>query len=198
MYHRLYMKFNSPLINIFVPMESYIKLIKNLEYYFSQPLAFVREMDIRKSLHPVGALGTGDKEVTLHFLHAHSFKEAEVQWNKRVSRVNYDNIFVAMLFDPIEKQKEDYLKAFDNIKYKKICFYSGQTDIESVVYLNRFEWFLYQGDNARTYSYKTAIFSHIEELMFKSIDTLKLLNGEKDYYERIICLKRQLLRQFYK
>lgn len=180
-YHRLYLKFCSPLINIFTPMDSYIKLISDVEYYFSQPLTCIRDADIRRNWCPIGALGTGDRQIQLQFLHELSFAEAKEQWNRRLERVNYNHIFVAMLFDDIEKKRKEYLKTFGDIKYDKICFYSGETDIESVVYLKRFEWFLHQGDNARTYSYKTAVFTYMEELMFKSIDMLKLLNGEKEY-----------------
>lgn len=181
-YHRLNLKFTSPLINTFVPMDSYIKLIENPQYYFEQPLICTREGDIRKNLFPIGTLGESDKEIQIYFPHERSFADAKIQWDKRCARVNYDNIFVAMLFDASEDKSEEYLKAFDKIKTNKICFYSGKTDIESVVYLKRFEWFINHADRAkRTYSYQKAIFLLMDGLLFKSIDILKLLNWEKDY-----------------
>lgn len=61
-YHRLCMKFCSPLINIWWPKDSYARFIQDPAYYFSQPLQMEREGNMREGIVPVGSLGNGSKE----------------------------------------------------------------------------------------------------------------------------------------
>ncbi|GFI26521.1 hypothetical protein IMSAGC012_01642 [Lachnospiraceae bacterium] len=83
-------------------------------------------------------------------------------------------------FDAAEEKKEDYLKIFESVPYKKICFYSGETSSKSVVYLKRFEKFFQQKDYIPTISYNE--FLLYSKDAFQAIDLLKLLNGEDDFY----------------
>lgn len=179
-YHELYLKFTSPLVNTLWQRDSYCKFIQDPLYYFSQPLRLLQEVDFRNNIYPVGEIGEEDRKVRLEFVHARSFKEAEELWKRRVKRINKNKMFVKLGFDATDCNKEKYLKIFDKIQYPKICFYSGKTDINKVVYLKRFEWSCYQGKRMFSISYND--YSRLMPFLFKDIDVLKLLNGEQDYF----------------
>lgn len=182
MYHHLRMQFNSPLINIMWKRKEYAKFIQNPQYYLSQPLKMEREGNIRGNIYPIGSLGEGDTKVYLELIHSACFADAEKLWNKRKARINYNNLFVKMSFEATDEGKEEYLEAFSKVPYKKICFYSGETENDSVVYLKRFEKY------CKTYSWITLEYSMYllhEDWFSKSIDILKLLNGEDDFFREI-------------
>lgn len=178
------MQFTSPLINTFWKKEEYCKFIQNPLYYFSQPLQIIREANLRENLYPVGQIGEGEDKIRLEFVHARSSQEAKVLWERRKTRINKKRIFVKLGFDVHEPYGKEYLKIFKEIPFPKICFYSGNVDINGVVYLKRFEWFCHQGNRMDSVSYND--YCRLMPCLFKDIDILKLLNGEGDY-TRGIC-----------
>lgn len=183
LYHALYLPFHSPTVNMFVPEESYCKLISNLEYYLREPLQLKREGDMRKNYCPLGKIGEGEEEITLEFIHNTTFEDGWKLWERRKKRINFNNIFVKMGFDYSEKS-EEYLKVFDSIPYNKVCFYSAQTEIAGVVYLKAFESYVMNNGNwTRAVGYNA--FCRQMGPVFKSIDILKMLNGEKDYIREL-------------
>lgn len=183
LYHALYLPFTSPTVNMYVPEDSYCRMISNLDYYLSEPLQLKREGNIRKNFCPIGKIGDGENEITLEFSHNITFEDGWLLWERRKKRVNYNNLFVKMGFDYNEKS-EEYLKVFDNIPYKKICFFSAETKVDDVVYLKTFENYVANGGTwARAVGYNN--FCRQMEPLFKSIDILKMLNGEKDYIREI-------------
>lgn len=183
LYHALYLPFSSPTINMYVPRDSYCKMISNLEYYLSEPLQLKREGNIRKNFCPIGKIGDGENEIILEFSHNVTFEAGWSLWERRKKRVNYNNIFVKMGFDYDEKS-EEYLKVFDSIAYKKICFYSAETNIDNVVYLKSFENYVKNGGSwTRAVGYNS--FCRQMDPLFKAIDILKMLNGEKNYIREI-------------
>ena len=101
--------------------------------------------------------------------------------------MNVDNIFVKWGLDANTEQKEKYLNIFDRLTYKKICFYSEQTDIKNVVLLKRFlvEWDWKTRGNKRLDSIYYNDYVRDWERLSKSIDILKLLNGEQDFLREV-------------
>lgn len=178
-YHRLKLRFTSPLINILWRKDSYCKFMTDPLFYFMQPLELHTEGNVRENVYPVGTLGEGNRQIRLEFVHARSFDEARNLWDKRKKRVNKDRIFVMLGLDGTDLNKEKYLKEFEKVPFPKICFYSGKTTVKDVVYLSRFEWRCYQGN--RMTSVKYTDYARNVDWLSKDIDLLKLLNGEKDY-----------------
>ena len=84
LYKDLNKKFNSPTINLYFSHNDYIKYCQNLNYYIN------KELEEQKSnyLYPVGKLG----DISVHFMHYDSFKEAKENWDKRCKRINMKNI----------------------------------------------------------------------------------------------------------
>lgn len=122
MYHKLGKQFRSPTINLWIYDKDFIRFVSNLRYYMSQELRFVEGID------PTPTAWCGD--VMIHFNHAHSKEEAAADWNKRRTRINYDNLFIIMSDRPGTDNdgtdpylsKEDFL-SLNKIKCKgKIVF----------------------------------------------------------------------------
>ena len=178
-YHKLFLKFTSPFINTLWRKEDYCKFIQNPLYFLNQSLQSLREADFRKNIYPVGEIGENDNKVRIEFVHARNFQEAETLWERRKKRVNYKRIFVKFGFDAYEPHGKEYLKIFDRMAFPKICFYSGDTNVDKVVYLRRFEWQCYQGNRMDSVSYND--YCRNMSYLCKDIDILKLLNGEEDY-----------------
>lgn len=170
----------SPLINMYLPKDSYCKFIQNPLYYFEQPLRLHTEGNIRENTCPIGRIGDGDKTIYLELIHYLNFRQAEEQWEKRRRRINKERFFVKMSIDGTEKNKEECLEIFREIRTPKICFYSGETEIKDVIYLKRFEWFCAHEKIMESASYQKYVIYHLMDVL-KDIDILKLLNGEKDY-----------------
>ena len=69
---------------------------------------------------------------------------------------------------------------FNKILFPKIAFFSGEdTELENVIYLPRFEWYVNQGERVDTVMFSDYVRNM--EYLLKDIDVLKLLNHEEDY-----------------
>ena len=137
-----------------------------------------REGNPRENLFPIGPLGRGKTSVQLHFIHEPNFRKAEANWNKRKKRINADRIFVNFGFSAAEPRKDEYLAAFDQLPYHKICMYSGVTTVKNVIYSRRFEWNWFHDKRVEFINFADWMRPHHNFL--KVIDILKLLNGEPD------------------
>lgn len=144
-----------------------------------QTLQMELEGDIRKNIYPIGSLGEGKEKVYLDFVHSICFADAEKSWNRRKKRVNNKNLFIKIAIDGTDKNKEECLDVFAKLSQKKICFYSGETDLNSVTYFRRFEKFIHSGSRMDTIKYSD--YCRNLNWLLKSIDVLKMLNGEEDY-----------------
>lgn len=85
-YNRLGLRFLSPTVNMWFSQRDFIKFATNLHYYLSLPLLFVES----EYNYPVAQCG----DILLHFNHHDNPEDAENDWNKRKSRINYSNIFI--------------------------------------------------------------------------------------------------------
>lgn len=95
MYHKLGKKFQSPTINLWFHDEDFFKMVHNLDYYFAQPLQFVK---IGEN-YPTAYLG----DIMIYFNHYHTEEEAAAKWNERVKRINKDNLFLICSDRPNKK-----------------------------------------------------------------------------------------------
>lgn len=124
-YHRLGMKFLSPTINLYFESEGFLKFCENLEYYLDQELK-LKEL----KTYPVCLLD----DITIHFLHYHTFEEAKQKWNQRKQRINKKNMFI--IYTDNDGYKEEYLNRFLNLKYKnKIMYSSKKIDNNEIIYI---------------------------------------------------------------
>lgn len=130
--HDLGVRFNSPFINLWICPKDYIKLLSSLKTYLNYPLKFVVEKDIS---YPVAYLN----DIKLYFQHYENCEIAEQKWNERVSRINYDNLFIT--FTDRDGCTEKDLEEFDRLPYpNKVVFtHKPYTNISSAYYIKGFE-----------------------------------------------------------
>ena len=112
--HELGQRFNSPTINLYFDSKDFLKFIKNMEYYLNYEW---KDISSDKDTYPRAKID----DITLNLVHYKSFEEAQLQWNKRKARINYDNIFIiACQRDGWTKQQ---IEEFDKLHYKnKVIF----------------------------------------------------------------------------
>lgn len=129
-YHRLGKEFLSPTVNLWIRQYDFIKLICDLDEYMKKELVFVSsEYD-----HPVAVLG----DVTIYFNHSKSEEEAKADWERRKTRIRYDNLFIVM-YDRDNLSREQIL-SLREVKCKRLIVLtetSKYPDIEYVYHISR-------------------------------------------------------------
>ena len=114
------MKFQSPTVGMYFFSDEYIKFLKNLKFYLSQPLVVkdiesskYKEEIIRRGQSPL--IGWLD-DVEIVLLHYCNPEEAVKKWSYRLERVNYDNMIVK--FNDQNLFRTEQLDEFENLSFK--------------------------------------------------------------------------------
>lgn len=130
--HDLGLQFRSPFVNLYLNAEDYIKFLENPKEHLDTPLEFLRDSG---KTYPVGIL----KDITLHFVHYDSPKEAYDAWQRRKERIDWENLFVLMTDK--DGCTEELLKQFDALHYrnKAVFTHVPMPHIRSAVYIPGFE-----------------------------------------------------------
>ena len=140
-YHDLGLPFLSPTINMgFDDPKNYLKLVLNLDHYIKEE-TLVETKD-EELPYPVANLG----DIKILFAHYKSFDEAKSSWEKRKSRINWDNLFFMMSDQHSEKKEPirctyDDIAAFDELPYPNKVFFSHKDypEFKSVFWFREFE-----------------------------------------------------------
>lgn len=161
--HILGMQFNSPFVNLWIEPDDYMIMLKNFKEYMDEKLTFIEtELD-----YPVALL----KDVKIYFQHYSDKDEAERKWNERVSRINYDNLFI--LFICRDGYTKKNLEEFDDLPFQNKIAFSNKTykNIKSHHYIAGFDdvpEILFTWDYVGEYSTKR---------YFDSFDFVNWFNG---------------------
>ncbi len=94
-YHRLNHIFLSPTINMWFSQPDFVHFLLHLDAYLAEPLCFIETSEAT----PVATLGGHGQNlplITLHFNHASSEEDARMDWNRRKTRINHDNLYIIM------------------------------------------------------------------------------------------------------
>lgn len=173
-YHDLHLKFNSPLINLWIYPKDFIKFCKNIDYYVTLKLEFVKMDNIT---YPVAKLD----DIYLYFQHYENEQDALLKWNERKKRIDKNNMYIIL----IEKDGCTYddLLEFDKLPFmNKIIFtHINYPMIKSAYKINGFEKEKELGD----------IFNYIElgKKPYDEFSIIRWLNNEdtkkrgEDMYE---------------
>lgn len=129
-YHDLGLRFYSPTISTLIYGEEFIEFVKYLKDYINCELKYEDSKD-----YPIGTLTIKDKKtIHIHFLHDTSFAEAKANWDRRKSRINFDNIF--LIYEHFNKSSDEIIQNFDDLKYKKVVFtHKKYPNIDSAIYI---------------------------------------------------------------
>lgn len=157
-YRKLGLQYTTPTVGLYFKAADYIKLLENFERYINSPLTFSEV----PTTYPIGILG-GDIEV--HFQHYRTKEEAAEKWNRRVKRIEHQNLF--FLFVQRHQFKEEHLGQFEKLPFdNKIFFSNTKRTSECSVLLTDYED-QEIGNLFDTYKYE------------KNFDPVKWLNGEQ-------------------
>lgn len=129
LYNCFDLPYSSPTIGSYIQWDDFIVFLS----YLSNLKELQPKENILLSIangFPVINIG----ESKIFFSHYDNYQNVIDRWNRRISRINYNNIFVC-LFTDNEKQ----LNSFNTISYKKICFTSFKTDVPDTVFLPQTE-----------------------------------------------------------
>ena len=120
-YHSLGLQFCSPLINMHIDHDEYLRFLSDPQYYLDQELQ-LRQMYIDDTIErPFPVAGLDD--ISLWMNHYDDFEEAAAIWERRKARIKWDNLFV-MFFDEDPKRVERFLE----LPYEhKVCFVPWET-----------------------------------------------------------------------
>ena len=97
-YHLFGFKYSTPTVGLFIFNADYTNFLENLEHYLNLPLEFIdvskyeiaNTYKIKQGYYPIAQLD----DIEIHFLHYKTETEAQLKWNRRKARVNYENLFL--------------------------------------------------------------------------------------------------------
>lgn len=114
--------FNTPFVGLFMFDEDYVRMLESPEV-LKTPLRFISRAESRHEIsepkdYPIGVIGDG---LEIHFLHYKSEAEARSKWERRVGRIDFDNLIVK--FGDEDGPRPDLLERFDRLPYVcKVAF----------------------------------------------------------------------------
>ena len=146
---RIYQEFDipykTPFIGMFFYAPCYIKLLGNIREYLQSDISFAskskydqanKAREASNNYYPIGLI---NDDIEIHFLHSQDATECLNNWNRRLSRMNWNRLFFS--FTDRDLCNKEILKAFDCLPYKnKVCFTAqNYHDLKSCVQLPEFE-----------------------------------------------------------
>lgn len=138
-YHRFSHKFDSPLINLSINTDDFIKFLNHFDYYIQ---ANLKKTTDRNDGKPRAIIeGENDiPDITLTFVHYDSFEEGASKWYERRNRINKENMYLIM-FDIDDIYNHDYasvgylsdeqLKVFESFECNNKVVFTRRKDCKS-------------------------------------------------------------------
>ena len=122
-YRHFGLPYSSPTVGLYFFADEYIRFITNLETNLHKPLRIIKvseskyysELKKRNQLNvPIGVLAD---DIEIVFLHYKNEDEVINKWNRRVERVNLNNLIVK--FSEMNLCKVENIIQFENISFAK-------------------------------------------------------------------------------
>lgn len=116
--HDLGLQFLSPTVNLYMSASDYLKFCENLQYYMGidTMIECTDPSIIEGRKYPVAYLG----DILLYLVHYSTKEEAEIKWNERKRRINWDKIVI--INSDRNGMTEDLKNQFEKLPYKKVMF----------------------------------------------------------------------------
>ena len=134
-YHDLGLRFDSPTINLWIPLPSFITFVENLDEALQADIA---EVHAAGRPYPVGQMvvGQDQEEIPLHFMHYHTFREALEKWHSRSTRVDRSRLIIVAADNA--PCTDDQLRRFQSLPFPKLllshCRHSAEVIGHEVFY----------------------------------------------------------------
>ncbi len=152
-YDRYSLPYRTPTIGLWMPPNDYIKFLKDLNFYSQQQLfqisyteSHVRELLISRKKQGKYSFRLEDLiigrlyDIDIIFLHYSNFEIAKEKWEKRIKRINFDNLLVKMN-DQNGCTDEDFYN-FMSLPYENKIFFTGKKEwkkAKNVLYIEKYE-----------------------------------------------------------
>ena len=156
-YDKYALPYSSPTIGLWIPPNDYIKFLKNIDFYKKQKMEQIsyeeshvanllikrsreRKYDFKLEELIIGRL----HDIDIIFLHYTNFFIEKAKWEKRIQRINFNNLLVKMN-DQNGCTYEDF-NNFLSLDYpNKIFFTSNKTwkNHKDVLYVKKYEKYGY-------------------------------------------------------
>ena len=120
MAHELGLRYNSPTINLLFMAEDYIKFISNPKRYLDCNMRLITSDEYN---YPLVELN----DIKLHLVHYSTIEEAQVAWDRRKKRINWENMYYIMT--DRNNCSEGVIQEFDSLPYKN-----------KVIFVHKKEW----------------------------------------------------------
>lgn len=124
MYQSCHCPYNSPFVGLYMYAPEYIALLRNLRENLQQPLRFIRTEDSKYKdiVNPQYLIAVlGDTGIEIVFMHYHLKEEAVEKWNRRMKRIDWDNLLVK--FSDTDGATDAEIAEFDSLPFAhKVCF----------------------------------------------------------------------------
>lgn len=142
------LNYSSPTIGLYIWAEDYLLLLENLKIFFESEIQFINPkqskyyslLEKRGEMNvPIGKLSCEKGDVEIVFLHYKTENEALEKWNRRLTRVNYDNLVVKNSF--MNACNDSLVDRFDKLPYSKKVMFVNKKDLvySSTVYVPGFD-----------------------------------------------------------
>ena len=129
--HLMELPFLSPFGNVGFSSENFIRFLGAPRDYMKETPTF-REKKVYANGKKHIFVNLGD--IYISAFHYESFEEFMEMWERRKSRINWDNLLVEMF---LNKEDRHTLEQFDALAYdKKICFVPFKSDLPSACYIS--------------------------------------------------------------
>lgn len=152
-YDKYALPYLTPTIGLWIPPNDYIKFLKNLDFYSKQTLyqisymeSHVKDLLISRKkegryIFELESLIIGRLyDIDIIFLHYSNFSMAKEKWEKRIKRINFNNLLVKMN-DQNECTDKNFYD-FMNLPYaNKIFFTSNEKwkNNKNVLYIEKYK-----------------------------------------------------------
>lgn len=130
-YQRLGLMYHSPFVGTRILPPCYLRLLKNLKFYLDSPLEFAEtskydyvNRERQEKYFPIGIL---NNDVEIHFYHEPTEIDAKRSWERRLPRINWDNLYIKFSDREIAWSGDTtkLVEEFDNLEYPyKLCLTS--------------------------------------------------------------------------
>ncbi len=129
-YQRYGLPYSTPTVGLFFWAEDYIRFVSRLKYYMSLELSMIPateskhyDMLVKRNQLPCPVGKLDDIEVV--FLHYKTEEEAREKWERRKSRINWDNLYIK--FSMMNCCNMEHLNEFKNVDYEaKVVFVNNK------------------------------------------------------------------------
>lgn len=126
-YQHYNIEYRSPTVGLFFLAKDFVKFLNDINFYLSKQLEFITP---KESMYyedfkqfedalkfPIAKL----HDIEVFFMHYKSEEEAREKWNRRTSRINWNNLRI--ILSENETFNYEILKQFDALPFNnKVCF----------------------------------------------------------------------------